>query len=126
MASASSCPFVIRHRGHEARERGEKIKSHKTVRKENQVIGRISFYNHAKGYGFITVSSKKSPTEAPSQEEFFFHYSNFRNGETPALGAFVVFGLAPGIAEGKKPQAVGIRFATSMEVGLAVLAGGAQ
>jgi cold shock CspA family protein len=87
------------------------------VRKENQVIGRINFYNHAKGYGFIAVTSQKSPTQAPSQEQFFFHYSNFRNGETPALGAYVAFGLAPGIAEGKKPQAVGIRFATSREIG---------
>ena len=89
------------------------------------MIGRISFYNHAKGYGFITVTSQKLPAEAPSQEQFFFHYSNFRNAETPALGAYVSFGLAPGIAEGKKPQAVGIRFATSPEVGFAELAGGA-
>jgi len=82
------------------------------------MIGRINFYNHAKGYGFITVTvSSKSPTEAPSQEQFFFHHSNFKNGETPAIGAYVSFGLAPGIAEGKKSQAVGIRFATSHEVG---------
>jgi cold shock CspA family protein len=88
-----------------------------TVRKENQVIGRINFYNHAKGYGFITVTvSPKSPTEAPTQEQFFFHYSNFKSGETPAIGAYVVFGLASGIAEGKKAQAVGIRFATSQEI----------
>jgi cold shock CspA family protein len=92
------------------------------VRKGNQVLGRINFYNHAKGYGFLTVTvPPKSPAEAPSQEQFFFHYSNFKNGETPALGAFCVFGLAPGIAQGKKPQAVGIRFATSQEVALAAL-----
>jgi cold shock CspA family protein len=90
------------------------------------VIGRISFYNHAKGYGFITVTSQTSLTEAPSQEQFFFHYSNFRNGETPAIGAYVSFGLAPGISEGKKPQAVGIRFAASHEVPLASLAGSVQ
>jgi len=83
------------------------------------MLGRITFYNHAKGYGFITVTSRKSPTEGLSQEQFFFHHSNFRNGETPAMGAFVVFGIAPGISEGKKPQAVGIRFATSQEVALA-------
>jgi len=53
------------------------------------VIGRINFYNHAKGYGFITVTSRKSPLEAPSQEQFFFHYSNFKDGETPAIGAYV-------------------------------------
>ena len=90
------------------------------------MIGRINFYNHAKGYGFITVTSRKSPLEAPSQEQFFFHNSNFKNGETPAIGAYVVFGLAPGIAEGKRLQAVGMRFATSQEVGLAALAGGLQ
>jgi cold shock CspA family protein len=91
------------------------------------MIGRINFYNQAKGYGFITMTvPPKSPTEAPSQEQFFFHYSNFKHGEIPAIGAYVVFGLAPGIAAGKKPQAVGIRFATSREVGLAALAiGGA-
>ena len=82
------------------------------------MIGRINFYNHAKGYGFITVTvPPKLPTEAPTQEQFFFHYSNLKNGETPAIGAYVVFGLAPGITEGKRPQAVGIRFATSQEVG---------
>jgi cold shock CspA family protein len=81
------------------------------------VIGRINFYNHAKGYGFITVTvPAKSSSEAPSQVQYFFHYSNFKNGETPAIGAYVSFGLAPGIAEGKKPQAIGIRFATSQEV----------
>ena len=91
------------------------------------MIGRISFYNQAKGYGFIAVTS----TEAQSQE-FFFHYSNFKNRETPALGAYVSFGLAPGI-EGKKPQAVGIRFTTPYEIqyfqldgGLAALVGGVE
>jgi cold shock CspA family protein len=94
------------------------INSHESRAEGNQVIGRINFYNHAKGYGFITVTSRKSPTEGLSQEQFFFHYSNFQNrNETPVIGAFVVFVLAPGIAEGKKPQAVGIRFATSQEVG---------
>ncbi len=87
------------------------------------MIGRINFYNQAKGYGFIAMTvPPKSPTEAPSQEEFFFHYSSFKNGEIPAIGAYVVFGLAPGIAEGKKIQAIGVRFATSREVGLAALA----
>jgi cold shock CspA family protein len=81
------------------------------------MIGRINFYNHGKGYGFISAeTTPKCPTEAPSQEQFFFHYSNFRNGETPAIGAYVVFGLAPGIAEGTKPHAVGIRFATVQEI----------
>ena len=85
------------------------------------MLGRISFYNHSKGYGFITVSvAPKSPTEAPSQEQFFFHHSHFRDGEIPVMGAYVVFGLAPGIAEGKKAQAVGIRFATAQEVGSTV------
>jgi cold shock CspA family protein len=72
------------------------------------VIGRITFYNSAKGYGFLTTFS------SPSQE-LFFHHSHFRNGEIPAIGAYVVFGIAPGI-EGKKTQAVGIRFATAHEV----------
>jgi cold shock CspA family protein len=78
------------------------------------VIGKIHFYNHTKGYGFIT------PLDSPSQQ-YFFHWSNFWNRETPAIGAFVVFGLAPGISQGKKVQAVGIRFATSEEVVSAAL-----
>lgn len=81
------------------------------------MLGRITFYNHAKGYGFVTVTMQpQSPIEAPSQSQFFFHHSNFQNGEIPVIGAFVVFSLAPGIAEGKKVQAVGIRFATVREV----------
>ena len=88
------------------------------------MIGRISFYNSTKGYGFIVTVPKS--LEGPSQEKFFFHFTNFKDGETPAPGVYVVFGLAPGIEAGKKPQAVGIRFATEQEVGLAALAiGGA-
>ena len=84
MASADSCPLsLLTSRGVKP-EKEVKLQSRtKLVRKENQVIGRINFYNHAKGYGFIAVTSQKSPTQAPSQEQFFFHYSNFRNGETP-------------------------------------------
>ena len=81
------------------------------------MIGRITFWNQPRGFGFITVTERKSPMEAPSQEQIFFHASNFKDTENPVLGAYVIFALAPGIAEGKKPQAVGIRFATSHEVG---------
>jgi cold shock CspA family protein len=88
------------------------------------VLGRIQFYNHAKGYGFIVVTvPPRTAAEAPSSVQYFFHHSNFRNGEIPAIGAYVIFGLAPGIAEGKKSQAVGIRFATSQEVADASQAG---
>jgi len=80
------------------------------------MIGCISYYNHTKGYGFVTITTHKSPTQEPIQERFFFHHSQMRDGATPILGAFVVFGLAPGITAGKKPQAVGIRFATTQEI----------
>ena len=78
------------------------------------MLGKIHFYNHTKGYGFIT------PLDSPSQQ-YFFHWSHMRHRETPAIGAFVVFGLAPGVSEGKKVQAVGVRFATSDEVAAAAL-----
>ena len=97
------------------------------------MIGRITHWNNKKGYGFVTV--KKTEGEGTFQEQYFFHNSNFKYGETPVLGGIVVFNLGEPIAEGKKIQAVGIRYATPTEIqeaqqekligGLAALAGGA-
>jgi hypothetical protein len=58
----------------------------------------------------------QAPTEGASEERFFFHLSNFKHRETPTIGAYVVFGLAPGISNEKRLQAVGVRLATSEEV----------
>jgi cold shock CspA family protein len=78
-------------------------------------FGKIHYFNPAKNYGFIEVYTRKSPLEAASREEFFFHGSNMRNHETPGIGAYVTFAIAPGLP-GKRPQAVSVRFATVEEV----------
>jgi len=98
------------------------------------MIGRITHWNNQKGYGFITI--QKTDGYGTFQEQYFFHRSNFKHSETPVLGGIVVFNLGEPIAEGKKIQAVGIRYATPSEIqeaqqqkfigGLTALAGSAQ
>jgi cold shock CspA family protein len=100
------------------------------------MIGRITYWNNPKGYGFITVSTTEQG--ATIQSQYFFHYKNFICGETPVLDGMVVFNLGHPIASGKKVQAVGIRYATPAEIhqtnylrsvmtaGPNALAGGAQ
>ena len=84
------------------------------------MLGQIAYFNQDRSYGFILVTvPPKSPKEAAHQEKFFFHHSNFTHGETPVVGAFVIFVLGPGVTEGKKLQAVGVRFATPQEIGTA-------
>ena len=100
------------------------------------MIGRITHWNNQKGYGFITVQNRD--VRGTFQEQYFFHYSNFANSsEAPILGGIVVFNLGEPIAEGKKIQAIGIRYATRTEMveaqqhklgvvsGLGALVGGA-
>ncbi len=80
-------------------------------------FGKITYWNQPKGYGFVTVVSKSLvPTEAPSQQQFFFHHSNFTKGEVPVLGAFAVFELGEAFAVGRKAQAVGVRHATAKDL----------
>jgi cold shock CspA family protein len=94
------------------------------------MIGKVTFWNQPKGFGFITVTEQKSPTEAPSQQQYFFHHSQFTKGGVPVLGAFVVFSLGEAVKAGKTVQAIGVRFATSTDLdvtrGLSALAGGVQ
>ena len=80
------------------------------------MIGKITFWNQWKGLGFITVSTQKSSLEAPSQEQYFFHHSQFTKGVVPVLGALVVFSLGEAFAIGKKVQAIGVRFATARDI----------
>jgi len=77
------------------------------------MIGRITHYNPVRKYGFITTNTKLGAGTV--QQQYFFHQSNFVNGD-PVLGAYVVFGLADGIAEGKRVQAVGIKLATAIDI----------
>src|SRR5258707_15342506 len=81
------------------------------------MIGRITHFNPVKKYGFITTTTQLGPGTV--QQQYFFHQSNFVNAEAPVLGAYVVFGLADGIAEGKRVQAVGIRLATARDIEVA-------
>ena len=78
------------------------------------MIGRITYWNNPKGFGFITVASTDS--NGAFQQQYFFHHSNFRSSETPLLGGIVVFNLGEPVAIGKKIQAIGIRYATPAEI----------
>jgi len=88
------------------------------------MIGRITHYNPVRKYGFITVTTRLGAGRV--QQQYFFHQSNFVNAEAPVLGAYVVFGLGDGIAEGKRVQAVGIRLATARDIEVAEVAAGAN
>jgi hypothetical protein len=76
------------------------------------MIGRITYWNNPKGFGFITVANTDG--SGTFQTQYFFHHSNCDG--TPVLGAIVVFNLGDPVAIGKKIQAVGVRFATSAEI----------
>jgi cold shock CspA family protein len=78
------------------------------------MIGRITYWNNPKGFGFITVVN--TDDNGTFQKQYFFHHSNFRSGETPVLGGIVVFNLGEPVAIGKKIQAVGVRYATAAEI----------
>lgn len=76
------------------------------------MIGRITFWNNSKGYGFITVT--ETERDATFQTQYFFHHSNFEG--TPVLNAIVVFHLGEPVVVGKKVQAIGVRFATQAAI----------
>jgi len=76
------------------------------------MIGRITYWNNPKGFGFITVANADG--SATFQTQYFFHHSNCEG--TPVLGAIVVFNLGDPVAIGKRIQAVGVRFATPAEI----------
>jgi len=81
------------------------------------MIGRITHYNPVRKYGFITVTTQLETGKV--QQQYFFHQSNFTYGEAPVIGAYVVFGLGDGIAEGKRVQAAGVRLATATDIEIA-------
>lgn len=62
--------------------------------------GKITLYNAAKGWGFITRTDGM---------QFFWHEQNKAKGFLPALGARVRFEVGPPLALGKKDQAIHIR-----------------
>lgn len=75
------------------------------------MFGKITFYNPAKGFGFVTTDDGAN---------FFYHISNFKAEEqnilAHAVGGYVVFNVGPGIKEGKKRQAIAVRFASREEI----------
>jgi cold shock CspA family protein len=79
------------------------------------MFGRITFWNQAKGFGFISV---------PTSEQFFFHYSNFEG--IPKLADRVTFDLGDPVEVGKRTQAVNVRInvARDISAGIGVLASG--
>jgi cold shock CspA family protein len=70
------------------------------------MIGQVTTFNDARGFGFITD---------PSGEQYFFHISNFlREGaegkkRKPMLGEMMSFDLADPVRLGAKVQAVKLR-----------------
>jgi len=79
------------------------------------MMGTITYFNAARGFGFITV--------APEGKRIFFHVSNFQ-GE-PVLQGLVEFELGAPIAIGKQLQAVKVRYLSTFdEVFGAVIGGG--
>jgi cold shock CspA family protein len=82
---------------------------------QNELQGTITFLKN--NYGFILASDE------PIQ--FFFHFSNFKTGQRPVLGASVCFRLGQPIRLGQKVQAVSVRLANSplVEAGLSALGG---
>ena len=84
------------------------------------MIGRVTFWNDQRNFGFITVSSG---------EQYFFHISNFLRESAdcrPRLSQTVTFRLGEPISEGKKIQAVQVQSATQaqFEAGALALGGG--
>ena len=72
------------------------------------MVGKITFYNVKRGYGFVTAGN----------EQYFFHHTNFKgiDEEANILGADVHFTLAPPLALGKRDQATKLRFASAEDV----------
>ena len=66
--------------------------------------GTITFYNDARGFGFIQM---------PNGQSIFFHVSNWTDKSRPVLAALVEFQVAPPLAVGKKPQAVAVKYANA-------------
>jgi hypothetical protein len=76
------------------------------------MVGRITYWNAYKGYGFISTIQPDG-----TLQQHFFHYTNFK--EPPVvLSSIVSFTLGDPIAVGKKRQAIGIRYATPADVQL--------
>ncbi len=69
------------------------------------MLGRITFWNPIKAFGFVTLNRKDGIIQ-----QYFFHLNNFDG--VPVLNALVFFNLGDPISVGKKVQAVGVRFAT--------------
>lgn len=63
--------------------------------------GTITFYNNARGFGFVTTAEG---------EQYFFHVTNFAKGESPVLEGRVRFDVGPAVAVGKKAQALNVQY----------------
>ena len=96
-------------------------------------IGKVTYWNSVRGYGFLTVSQVEN--NAITQAQYFFHNSHFTKHQVPVLDAYCVFRDGDPLTSNKKTQAVNVRFATAEEIanhvaersaGLSALAGGAR
>ena len=65
------------------------------------MVGTITYFNGPRRFGFITTKTG---------ERYFFHVLNFKRGHQPVLEGRVEFEVGLGIAVGKPPQAVNVRY----------------
>jgi cold shock CspA family protein len=73
-----------------------------SFKRKYKMHGTITYYNNARGYGFIT---------ATTGEQYFFHVTNFVKGEAPpVLEGRVRFDVAPAVSVGKKAQAANLQY----------------
>lgn len=81
------------------------------------MIGKITYWNNLRGYGFIAHSTTDPDTGATFQTQYFFHMSNFEKNQAPVLDALVSFNLGQPMSKlNKRVQAVNVRFASPEEI----------
>ena len=78
------------------------------------MIGKITFWNFDRGYGFI---------QTPKGKDYFAHITKWFSEEPPAVGRIVDFDEGAPYREGKTPQAVNVRLIAIEPKTLAVLSG---
>jgi len=71
------------------------------------MIGVVTFWNNARGFGFLTDSTGT---------QHFLHIKNFERGKTPVLSAYISFVLGPPLQPGRALQAVNAKCATAEEI----------
>jgi cold shock CspA family protein len=64
--------------------------------------GTVSTYVSDRGWGYLSRSAENN-----NVEKFFFHVSQYRGKQKPAIGVVVAFSVSP-VREGKWPTALDV------------------